>query len=116
MILKVKIRRFSRLYDRRGSAKSRRERKQYLLDKFGDGESCRCEYCIKVVTFETITVDRVKPGFLGGSYRRENIIPACIACNIEAGLRDAFVHGKADRGVRQRNHLRKMKRRAGVKA
>jgi len=63
----------------RGSAASRRRRKQYLLDSFGDGKSAPCSFegCELMLTFETITVDRILMGVDGGSYRRDNIRPAC---------------------------------------
>jgi hypothetical protein len=33
----------------------------------------------------TITVDRIVPGRDGGTYRRNNIRPACGPCNSETG-------------------------------
>lgn len=71
----------------RGSAESRRRRKRYLLDTFGDGESAPCSFegCEVVLTFETITVDRILMGVDGGSYRRDNIRPACMFHNASEG-------------------------------
>jgi hypothetical protein len=66
--------------DKRGSAAQRRARKQYLLDRFGNGEVCRCIYCNCELTFATVEADRILPG---GSYRRENVIPACRECNVK---------------------------------
>jgi 5-methylcytosine-specific restriction endonuclease McrA len=71
--------------DSRGSAAARRSRKGYLLTLWGDGETCPCAYCGHVLTFATIEADRVIPGNLGGSYRRENVIPACRVCNARRG-------------------------------
>jgi hypothetical protein len=68
--------------DDRGSAGDRRRRKQFLLDTWGDGTTTRCEFCRTLLTFQTVTVDRFPiPGRLGGRYTRDNIRPACGACN-----------------------------------
>jgi hypothetical protein len=32
-----------------------------------------------------VTVDRIIPGCKGGTYRRDNIRPACAPCNTELG-------------------------------
>jgi 5-methylcytosine-specific restriction endonuclease McrA len=89
----------------RGSAESRRRRRQWLLDTFradidvivmtsgllwrmplGEGQpACRCFRCGALLTLETLTVDRIVPGCKGGTYRRGNIRPACIKCNRELG-------------------------------
>lgn len=74
----------------RGSAAQRRARKQWLLDTFGDGVVVRCYRfvaCGQVLTFATLTVDRIIPGILGGTYRRGNIRPACGHCNSITGIR-----------------------------
>lgn len=66
----------------RGNATARRARKQFLLDKFGNGVTVECALgCGAVLTKETLTVDRIIPGSLGGSYRRDNVQPACDYCN-----------------------------------
>ncbi len=65
----------------RGSAKSRRDRKQWLLDTFGDGTFVDCHFCQIVLDFGTLTVDRILAGILGGRYVKGNIRPACITCN-----------------------------------
>lgn len=36
-------------------------------------------------TFRRLTVDRIIPGCNGGTYRRNNIRPACARCNSETG-------------------------------
>lgn len=71
----------------RGSAASRRRRKQWLLDTFGDGVTAPCfvDGCTAVLTFDTITVDRIQLGVDGGSYRRGNIRPACGSHNASEG-------------------------------
>lgn len=47
--------------------------------------ACRCYRCGRLLTVETVTVDRIIPGCYGGTYRRNNIRPACGACNSETG-------------------------------
>ena len=66
--------------NQRGSAESRRRRKQWLLDTFGNGTIAFCSYtkCSSVLDFDTITVDRhPTPGIEGGRYVRGNIRPMC---------------------------------------
>ena len=76
--------------DKRGSAATRRARKLWLLcvieDRTlgwapfgGNGETVPCVFCRKSLTFATIEADRIIPG---GSYRRENVLPACRPCNL----------------------------------
>jgi hypothetical protein len=65
--------------DRRGSARNRRARKQWLLTKFGDGVECPCTWCGVTLTVFTLQQDRLVPG---GPYRRDNLVPACARCNI----------------------------------
>jgi hypothetical protein len=51
-----------------------------MLDMWGDGSRCRCVHgCGTVLTYETVEADRIIPG---GSYRHENIQPACRPCNL----------------------------------
>lgn len=68
-----------------GSAQDRRVRKQWLLDHWGNGTHVWCYRCPTLLDFITLTVDRVLPGALGGTYRRDNIRPCCMSCNIETG-------------------------------
>lgn len=59
----------------------------------GYGEiACRCYRCGYLLTFETMTVDRIVPGCVktaafprGGTYVRNNIRPACCGCQSETG-------------------------------
>lgn len=82
-----------------GSSYARRARRAWLLETFradrdvdsfqhmrlpidgvplGMGEpACRCYRCGVLLTIETLEVDRIIPGCLGGTYRRNNIRPAC---------------------------------------
>lgn len=74
----------------RGSAETRRRRKQFLLDRDGDGTTAACairhdDRCLVTVTLETMQVDRVQPGCKGGTYRRDNIRVACGPCNSRDG-------------------------------
>lgn len=69
----------------RGSAASRRARKQWMLTWFGDGETCPCYSCATVLIYATIQADRIIPGRLGGTYARGNIRPACGPCNRRSG-------------------------------
>lgn len=65
--------------DKRGNNTDRRRRKLWLLKVYGDGETCKCVHCGKVIDYETLEADRITPG---GTYRHENIQPSCRACNI----------------------------------
>ena len=95
----------------RGSAEGRRRRREWLVQSYranrevvliemrdgshlvmdvnpgteGARPACRCYRCGLLLTTETVTVDRIKPGCQGGTYRRDNIRPACGACNSETG-------------------------------
>lgn len=91
----------------RGSADDRRRRREWLVatyradkDKplwfgtmagFGEAEygqgipACRCYRCGALLTADTVTVDRIIPGCQGGTYRRDNIRPACQGCNSRTG-------------------------------
>lgn len=64
--------------DRRGSSTSRRVRRQYLLTRYGDGTTAPCAFCEADLDIDTVESDRLEHG---GSYRRENVQPACRTCN-----------------------------------
>jgi len=49
--------------------------------------ACRCYRCGVLLTEDTVTVDRIIPGCQGGTYRRNNIRPACGSCNSREGGR-----------------------------
>lgn len=74
----------------RGSSRDRAARRRYLLESYqsdaGPG-TCRCYRCGRVLTIHTVTVDRIRPGCLGGRYVRANIRPACSRCNSATGGR-----------------------------
>jgi hypothetical protein len=82
----------------RGSAESRRRRKQWLLDTFGDGTTAACfvETCTTVLSFTTITVDRIHLGMDGGSYRRGNIRPACGFHNSSEGSKAMWARRRGE--------------------
>lgn len=65
--------------EKRGNAADRRARKCWMLLTWGDGEKCPCVHCGAMVDFSTVEADRIAPG---GSYRRDNVQPACRPCNI----------------------------------
>lgn len=72
--------------DARGGAPQRRARKLWLLSPAagfgGDGATVPCRWCNAPLTYQTVEADRHPiPGSAGGSYRRENVVPACRACN-----------------------------------
>ena len=82
----------------RGSSTARRARRAWLVAVFGwrlpDGTGLVCCYRCEVVLLEhedpeapgqSMTVDRIVPGVLGGTYERGNIRPACGPCNSETG-------------------------------
>lgn len=92
----------------RGSAESRRRRREWLVQTYradvdavelmdgslfpmtgephGSGVAvCRCYRCGDLLSTNSVTVDRIIPGCQGGTYRRNNIRPACGGCNSETG-------------------------------
>lgn len=101
----------------RGSVADRRSRRAWIMATYASNEEgfCRCYRCgvllynpddypasdatpmsaeegsgrIKgpPLFTEPLTIDRIIPGCKGGTYRRNNIRPACGACNFETGGR-----------------------------
>lgn len=47
--------------------------------------ACRCYRCGHLLTEGEVTADRIVPGCQGGTYRRDNIRPACARCNSATG-------------------------------
>lgn len=77
--------------DKRGSTRNRHARRAWLLATFDPDlgpELARChlgiagDRCHVYVDDRTLTVDRIDPG---GSYRRDNIQPACVPCQNKQG-------------------------------
>lgn len=54
-------------------------------------KACRCYRCGRLLVAETsdprhkVSPDRIRPGCEGGTYRRENLRPACIDCQTRTG-------------------------------
>lgn len=93
----------------RGGSDDRRRRREWLVVTFradvdvvaldfplpyalhtdlGQGvPACRCYRCGRLLTADTLTVDRIVPGCRGGTYKRSNIRPACQTCNSSTGAR-----------------------------
>jgi 5-methylcytosine-specific restriction endonuclease McrA len=72
----------------RGNTRDREARRLWLLKTWQSdcGSSyCRCYRCGDLLLLHQITVDRIIPGAKGGTYRRNNIRPACARCNSETG-------------------------------
>lgn len=98
----------------RGSAAARRARKNYLLEVYAADVQlvqftrlCRCYRCGVLLDYETMEVDRIKPGCEGGTYVRGNIRPACGDCNKITGA-EAQARKRARR--RHTNALAKARR------
>jgi len=58
---------------------------QQTLPRGSGVAACRCYRCGVLLTVVTVTVDRIIPGCRGGTYRRDNIRPACSHCNSKTG-------------------------------
>jgi hypothetical protein len=62
--------------------------------------ACRCYRCGTLLIADTVSVDRIIPGCQGGTYRRDNIRPACELCNSITGgaVRREPITGGSTRG------------------
>lgn len=71
----------------RGGSKDRARRRAFLLNTYAADVSLfvRCYRCGVLLGERELTVDRIVPGALGGTYRRNNIRPACGPCNSSTG-------------------------------
>lgn len=79
----------------RGSVHSRRARRAWLVEQHGWPElglvCCfRCGVPLlqdpdPEAPGQSVSVDRILPGVLGGTYGRDNIRPCCEPCNTEMG-------------------------------
>ena len=73
--------------DGRGSSEDRRRRKRWLVSPEagfgGNGRSVPCRWCGKRLRLgRALEADRYPIcGHAGGTYRRDNIVPACRKCN-----------------------------------
>lgn len=50
-------------------------------------DNWECQYCGESLTTKNITIDHVKPKFLGGSTSWTNCVAACTSCNSRKGSR-----------------------------
>jgi hypothetical protein len=66
--------------DRPGSVR-RKKLRQDLLTEFGDGETCPCLNCGRVLDITTVSMDRIIPGADNGRYVPKNLIPMDYDCN-----------------------------------
>lgn len=76
--------------DLRGNNRDRRNRKLWMLRTFDPdlGPShCRCFNCRRILTYISVTADRILPGCKGGRYVRTNLRPACLLCNESQGAK-----------------------------
>jgi 5-methylcytosine-specific restriction endonuclease McrA len=80
----------------RGSAKDRRSRKLFLLNKFGNGAAAQCWECSTLVTYATMIVDRIIDGNRGGRYTRNNIRVHCPLCSSRQGQKVTTQQRKAN--------------------
>lgn len=86
--------------NQRGNTEDRRRRREWLVETYRANvdalvaqsgllvvtvPACRCYRCGVLLTVDSVTVDRIIPGCKGGTYRRNNIRPACADCNSETG-------------------------------
>jgi hypothetical protein len=74
----------------RGSSYSRRRRREWLVERFGDGVHVACflqrsPHCLYVLDVDNVSADRLRLGVDGGSYKRSNIQPACLPCQCHQG-------------------------------
>ena len=56
--------------------------------------------CGKLLTVDTVTVDRVVPGCKGGTYRKNNIRPSCQKCASITGAHLGALRHRTKRRVR----------------
>lgn len=97
-----RVRRGTTNRNARGGSDDRRRRREWLVETFradvdldtvkgyacalGNGiPACRCYRCGRLLTVDTVSPDRIVPGCEGGTYRRNNIRPACRPCQSKTG-------------------------------
>lgn len=64
--------------DHRGSAKTRRRRRERMVRAYGCRGVVNCHWCGVGMRKKTFTVDRLDPL---GTYKWANVVPACETCN-----------------------------------
>jgi hypothetical protein len=78
-----------------------RQRQLWIEVPLGTGiPACRCYRCGKLLTVNTVSPDRIKPGIEGGTYRRNNIRPACERCQSSTGGHLGNARKRAKAGAR----------------
>ena len=75
--------------DKRGSSTDRYNRKTWLLEAWGNGETAPCTHCGARLTRDQLEADRIIPG---GPYARTNIQPSCGPCNKARGNKEGLQH------------------------
>lgn len=71
----------------RGSTRDRAARRAWIMKNWAsDYVDCvRCYRCGTLLYRRELTIDRIIPSAHGGTYRRNNIRPACSLCNSSTG-------------------------------
>lgn len=71
----------------------------------------RCFRCGTLCTWETVEIDRIKPGCEGGKYTRNNIRPCCPRCNtwLGAQAKKRKAERRAKRAEQQRAYRARRK-------
>jgi hypothetical protein len=97
----------------RGSTTDRRNRRLWLLSPEsgfgGNGQRVKCATCPKVLTYETLTVDRYPiMGCDGGTYKRNNIRPQCLQCNCGHGARIGHERRRFQKLVQERRRRKRI--------
>ena len=59
----------------------RKKRKQQLFKIWGVNGKAPCWWCLKILSWETATLEHMRPKALDGSHRLENLRLACKECN-----------------------------------
>lgn len=107
--LTIPTRRGTSNRNERGSSYARRSRRAWMITTYASDVPgyCRCYRCggllfnpdapvelsparldqwgTRQLSAQPLTVDRIIPGVFGGTYKRNNIRPACGGCNSETG-------------------------------
>jgi len=66
-------------------AMTSKEAKRLFRRDIFDHFDCRCVYCNRQGTYESLTLDHLKPKSKGGQYIASNLVPACPQCNRSKG-------------------------------
>jgi hypothetical protein len=69
----------------RPNSRDRARLRQRLAREFGDGKTCPCVHCGKVLSLDQISLDKIYTTAEGGTYRFGNTLGACLKCNMARG-------------------------------